>query len=293
MKQDSPLLREHIASGRYFQAGDLLSFVREEGHGDPVVCLHGVPASSYLYRKLLGELALRGMRGIAFDFPGMGLADKPKQFDYSWTGLGRWVEKAIDALELECFHLVIHDIGGPVGLEFVARHPARLLSLTILNAPLAGVSRFKKPWVMRPFEKKRVGELYLGTLTPRLFTQLMYLQGVNDRKAASPDALSVYVELLKRKDGGKAFLQIMRGFEPTENKESLYRGAVQALEVPVQVLWGALDPALTLTQYGLPLKDWVGEDNFHSLPAKHFLQEDQAPTLAEWIYKLAHRGAKR
>jgi len=287
MKQDSALLREHIAAGRYFQAGDLLSFVREEGRGDPVVCLHGVPASSYLYRKLLGELALRGLRGIAFDFPGMGLADKPQKFDYSWTGLGKWMEKAVDALELERFHLVIHDIGGPIGLEFAARHPDRLLSLTILNAPLAGVSHFKKPWVMRPFEKKRVGELYLNTLTPRLFTQLMYLQGLKDQRAASPEALAVYVELLKRKDDGKAFLEIMRNFEPTEEKETLYREAIQALEVPVQVLWGTLDPALTLKQYGLPLQAWVGEAHFHGLPAKHFLQEDQAPALAEWIYQLA------
>ena len=26
-------------------------------HGHPVVCLHGVPASSFLYRKLIVELA--------------------------------------------------------------------------------------------------------------------------------------------------------------------------------------------------------------------------------------------
>jgi pimeloyl-ACP methyl ester carboxylesterase len=42
----------------------------------PVVCLHGVPASSFLYRKLIVELAARGLRGIAFDLPGSRGASK-------------------------------------------------------------------------------------------------------------------------------------------------------------------------------------------------------------------------
>ena len=41
------------------------------------MCLHGVPASCFLYRKVLRELAARGLRGIAFDLPGLGLADRP------------------------------------------------------------------------------------------------------------------------------------------------------------------------------------------------------------------------
>ena len=44
------------------------SRIWREGKGEPVVCLHGVPASSFVYRKLLPELATRGMEGIAFDF---------------------------------------------------------------------------------------------------------------------------------------------------------------------------------------------------------------------------------
>ena len=48
-----------------------------------MVCLHGVPASSFLYRKVLAELAGRGLRGVAFDLPGLGLADRPARFDYT------------------------------------------------------------------------------------------------------------------------------------------------------------------------------------------------------------------
>lgn len=57
--------------------------VIDEGDGPPVVCLHGVPASSFLYRKVVPELAARGLRGLAFDLPGLGLAERPQDFDYS------------------------------------------------------------------------------------------------------------------------------------------------------------------------------------------------------------------
>lgn len=122
----------------------------EQGSGEAVLCIHGVPTSSFLYRKVLVELAKRGLRGIAFDLPGLGLAARPEAFDYTWSGLGRFCVSAVDALELERFHLVLHDIGGPVGFELAAAEPQRIRSLTILNT-IIDVDRFRRPWVMRPF----------------------------------------------------------------------------------------------------------------------------------------------
>ena len=53
-----------------------------------MVCVHGVPSSCFLYRKVLGELAARGLRGVAFDLPGLGLAERPEDFDCSWSSSG-------------------------------------------------------------------------------------------------------------------------------------------------------------------------------------------------------------
>src|SRR5215470_8567550 len=114
---------QHRAAGRRFEAAGVASFVREAGPaagGEPVVCLHGVPASCFLYRKVLRELAARSLRRIAFDLPRLGLADRPATFDYTWTELGRFCAAAVDALGLDRFHLVVHDIGGPAGFELCA-----------------------------------------------------------------------------------------------------------------------------------------------------------------------------
>src|SRR5947208_12362392 len=109
--------------------------------------------TSFLYRKLLAELAARGLRGIAFDLPGFGLAERPAEFDYSWTGFGRFCVVAVDALGLGRFHLVVHDIGGPAGFELAATVPARIASLTMRNTTV-DVTEFRSPWTMQPFRHR-------------------------------------------------------------------------------------------------------------------------------------------
>ncbi len=280
------LVSAHQANGRYVDLGGVNTFVAEMGKGEPVLCIHGVPSSSFLYRKVLSELSKKGFRALALDLPGLGLSQRPKEFDYSWTGLGKWLSEATEALGLKRFHLVVHDIGGPVGFELVANHPERIASLTILNTLLVGVGSFQKPWVMRPFEVRGLGELYVATLIPPALRILMYLQGVENRTAFGLAEAQAYVHLLKREDRGRAFLKIMRHFEPTPAKEDLYRNAVAQLEVPKQVIWGEFDPALTPEAYGYPIRDQLGIDRFHLLPGKHFLQEDQAPALARLIAEM-------
>lgn len=73
----NPIVDAHRASGSFFEAEGVRSFRLDEGDGDPVVLMHGVPASCFLYRKVVPALAQRGLRGIAFVLPGLGLADRP------------------------------------------------------------------------------------------------------------------------------------------------------------------------------------------------------------------------
>jgi pimeloyl-ACP methyl ester carboxylesterase len=282
----SQVVDRHMAAGRRFEAGGVESFVRFAGEGEPVVCLHGVPASCFLYRKVIAELSERGLRGIAFDLPGLGLAERPPGYDYTWTGLGRFAAAAVDALELDRFHLLVHDIGGPVGFELAATAPERVRSLTVLNSPIE-VDGFRRPWSMAPFARRGIGELYLLTLAKPAFRQIFYLQGLADRRAMAKEEIDAYVDLLKRGDGGRAFLKIMRGFERTAEKQRLYESALRDVPYPVQIVWGELDPALPLEKHGNAARRIAGLAEVHRLPAKHFLQEDQAPAIAERVAAIA------
>ena len=276
------VIARHEASGRRFTAAGVGSFVLDAGCGEPVVCLHGVPASAFLYRKLVPELAARGLRGVAFDLPGLGLAERPADFDYTWTGLGRFAVAAVDALGLDRFHLVVHDIGGPIGFELASQIPQRVASLTILNT-LVEVDTFRRPWSMQPFALRGIGPAYLRSLKKPMFRALMRRQGVADTSAVTPGELDAYVDLLKRGDGGAAFLKIMRGFELTRTKRDLYVGALGAGSFPIQVIWGDRDPALRIAKHGEAVRRAARVREIIRLPGKHFLQEDQAPAIADHI----------
>lgn len=277
----------HAAAGRQFEAGGVGSFALDLGEGDPVVLMHGVPVSSFLYRKVAPELAQRGLRAVAFDLPGLGLAERPREFDYSWSGLARWSAAAVDALGIERCHLVVHDIGGPIGFEWAIRHPERVLSLTALNT-LVDAAHFHRPWTMHPFSIRGVGEVWLRG-TPRfLFAQLFYLQGVADRAAVSRAEIYAHHALLRRGDGGRAFLRIMRGFELTAEKERFFLEGLGARSYPAQVVWGRNDPALGEQQRNA-VQSALGVERPTLLEAKHFLQEDRASEVAAAIAAIASR----
>jgi haloalkane dehalogenase len=282
--QVAEAIEAHRSAGREFEAGGVRSFVREQGDGDPVVLMHGIPVSSFLYRKVLPLLAERGMRGVAFDLPGLGLAEKPDSFDYSWSGLGRWTGEAIDALGIERCHLVLHDIGGPIGLEWALRNRERVKSLTVLDT-LIDVNHFSRVWSMDLAAPPVIGPLWVATIRPPVARWLFYLQGVGDRSATPAHEIDAHIALLHRDGGGRSFRQIVRGFELTEEKERFYTEGLHEAGWPSTILWADRDPAL-------------GEDRRRAfeqalgveaeiVSAKHFLQEDQAPAVAGAIARVA------
>jgi haloalkane dehalogenase len=280
------VLEAHRRAGRYFEAAGVRSFAREQGTGPAVLCIHGMIGTSFLYRKVLAELAARGLRGVAFDLPGFGLAERPPGYDYSWPGLGKFCVAAVDELGLDRFHLVVHDIGGPVGFELAAAVPGRVASLTMLNTTV-DVTDFKSPWTMEPFRHRGLGEAWMRSLNPPAFRFLMRLQGIGDPAAVSKAELDTYLALVKGPDHGRAFLQIMRSSQRSAQEQARYRAAVGDVPYPVQGVWAADDPTMTLAVYGEKARAAAGLPRLYTVPGKHFPQEDQAPAIAAKIAELA------
>jgi haloalkane dehalogenase len=277
-------IEAHRAAGREFEAGGVRSFVREQGDGDPVVLMHGIPVSSFLYRKVVPLLGQRGLRGVAFDLPGLGLAERPAAFDYSWSGLGRWTGEAIDALGIDRCHLVLHDIGGPIGLEWALRNRDRVRSLTVLDM-VAAVAAFRRHWTMAVLAPPLTGRILLATNRGPLARWLFYANGIADRAATPPAEVDAHLALILRDDGGRALQRIIRGFELTEEKEHFYLGGLREAGWPARIVWGADDPALGAAQRE-PIEAAL-DIEATMLPAKHFLQEDQAPAVADAIAEVA------
>lgn len=278
------ILAEWEARGKPLQVPAADTRIWCLGSGAAVVCLHGVPTSAYLYRKVLPELAKRGLQGVALDFPGLGFADRPQSFDYSWSGLARWCEKALELAGIEHYHLVVHDIGGPIGFEMAAQSPDRILSLTALNT-MVDVASFERPWMMEPFAHPVLNRLWLAPMDTPMFLPIMRYAGVLD--TPSRDELLAYGKLLKRGDGGRAFLKIMRGFERTKDYEERIKRALKKRNYPAQVIWGRDDPALKMNSFAPTVCAALGLETWHEVRGKHFLQEDSFVEIGELVANIA------
>jgi pimeloyl-ACP methyl ester carboxylesterase len=102
--------------------------------------LHGWGCNAFHYRRLLPELARRGIRGVAVDLRGHGLSQKPADpASYTAAALTTFVERVLDALEIDQAGLVGHSLGGALALDFALASPRRVQWLSLLNP--VGISR--------------------------------------------------------------------------------------------------------------------------------------------------------
>ena len=107
------------------------------GARETVLCLHGQPTWSYLYRKMLPEFVLAGQRVIAPDFLGFGRSDKPKDESfYTFTRHRDMLLGFVHALQLRNVTLVVQDWGGLLGLTLPMALPDVFKRLIVMNTGL-------------------------------------------------------------------------------------------------------------------------------------------------------------
>jgi haloalkane dehalogenase len=106
--------------------------------GPVVICLHGEPTWSFLYRKVIRVLAAAGCRVVVPDLVGFGRSDKPRDVgDHTYARHVEWMRSALfDALDLKDATLLGQDWGGLIGLRLVAEQPDRFARVVAANTGL-------------------------------------------------------------------------------------------------------------------------------------------------------------
>ena len=103
----------------------------------PILCLHGQPTWSYLYRKMIPLFVDAGHRVVAPDFIGFGRSDKPQErSSYTYARHVDWLKSFLEALDLKDITLVCQDWGGLIGLRAAAEQPQRFARIVAANTGL-------------------------------------------------------------------------------------------------------------------------------------------------------------
>lgn len=120
----------------YVEVNGLRMHYVDEGHGEIILCLHGEPSWSFLYRKMIAILS-RSYRVVAPDFIGFGRSDKfTERHEYSFKMHHDSLVNFIEATALTDITLVVQDWGGLLGLTVAAEKPDMFKRLVIMNTGL-------------------------------------------------------------------------------------------------------------------------------------------------------------
>ncbi len=106
----------------------------EAGSGTPILLLHGVPTSCYVWRNVIPHLSTLG-RCIAPDLIGFGQSDKPN-IDYTVFDHINYIEHFIKALNLKKVILVTHDWGSVIGLDYAMKNENNCKAIVMYEALL-------------------------------------------------------------------------------------------------------------------------------------------------------------
>ena len=124
---------EYPFTSNYFDInGHKLHYI-DEGKGAPILFVHGTPSWSFDFRNVIKVLKAH-YRCVALDHLGFGLSDKPEHYDYTTQNHSNTLEKFVLEKQLGNITLVVHDFGGPIGLNFAIQHPEKIKNLIILNS---------------------------------------------------------------------------------------------------------------------------------------------------------------
>ena len=170
--------------------------VLDAGDGPPLVLLHGSGVSAWFFLPLLREL--KGFRVIAPDRPTQGLSDPidlPRA-SYHETLIG-WLDRLLDALELDSVALLGHSAGGVLALRYALAHPARVERLVLIGPP--GLPKTSCPLPYRLMATPGVGELMSRLAPPRPKSMLRFAKfmGEEETLAKHPQLVDLFVAAAK------------------------------------------------------------------------------------------------
>ncbi|MBV8033509.1 alpha/beta hydrolase [Roseateles sp.] len=200
-----------------------------------VVFVHGNPGSCRDWLGLIEQVAPFS-RAFAPDLPGFGKADRPADFDYTVAGYARHLGRLIASQGIARVHLVLHDFGGPWGLQWAAEHPDRVASVTLLN--IGALPGYRWHYLARIWRTPLIGELFMA-LTNRPGLRLALRHG-NPRGLPQP----FFDEMYANYDAGtrRAILKLYRNTSDLGALAELAASALAPRRIPALVVWGARDP---------------------------------------------------
>ena len=280
MKHDWLNKQEYPFPSKFFHInGHKLHYI-EEGQGNTILFVHGTPSWSFDFRHIIKELR-KTHRCIAIDHIGFGLSDKPGAYDYSTQHHSKTLETFIKEKQLQNITLLVHDFGGPIGLNVAIKHPEKIKNIIVMNSWLWS-SKTDPDFI-------KMSKILNSPLLPFLYRYLNFSpkfilpKSFGDNKL--PKALlSQYTKPFANKHERNGALAFARSLLNDQDWfEELWENKQPIENKPTLLIWGMKDPVIKpeyLYKFASGFSDAV---TVKLETAGHFPQEEQPAVVTRAI----------
>jgi haloalkane dehalogenase len=254
-----------------------------------VLCMHGEPSWSYLYRKMIPVFVAAGHRVVAPDLIGFGRSDKPtERTDYTYERHVAWMSEWLVANDLRRITLVCQDWGGLIGLRLLAAFPERFDRLVVANTFL--------PVGDRPPSEAFLMWRTFSQETPK-FNVGRIVEGGCARKPLAPEVVAAY-DAPFPDDTYKAGARVFPTLVPISPDDPSSKHNVEAWKVlerfdkPVLTAFSDADPVTKGSDgaFQRRVPGTKGQAHVTIANAGHFLQEDAGEELARVVNEFIARN---
>lgn len=247
----------------------------DEGSGDAVVLLHGIPTWSFLYHRVIPILTQQH-RVIAPDLLGYGYSDHRDFFDRSVRTQARMITELLDALNIDKATIVGHDIGGAVALILALDEPHRVERLVLTNSvaydswPSSAMCVLGDPFAWRDKTASEFAEWVAVDLA-------VGLPGGHRDPAWELDIVAPY----STDEGARSLIRNAISLNTNHTMELVPRHG--EIQIPTLLLWGESDPWQPASD-GLRLAREIEGASFVGIPGvSHWIQEEAPEQFAKEI----------
>src|SRR5438093_5991440 len=220
------------------------------GAGQPVLLIHGFPATRRLWSQVAPRLAEAGYRILAPDLVGYGESEPAPGVGVGMVNQTRWMLDLLDRLGIQRAVVVGHDVGTAAAQLMLVRAPERIRALALMDGVYGG------EWAMEAVASIQSWEV---SQARRLAPVLARRLGIGMR-----EILAAY----DSEEGGRRLIRAARDLDPADTAGIL--GKLKALRVPALVLWGDHDRFFPVDKVARPLADLFGAE-LQVFDAGHFL----------------------
>ncbi|WP_073319596.1 alpha/beta fold hydrolase [Aquimarina spongiae] len=219
---------------------------REAGNPNnpTIVLLHGFPASSHQYRKVLTQLSDE-FHLVAPDYPGFGNSDFPskKEYTYTFDNLAKTINTFLEKKGLTSYALMIQDYGAPIGFRIATAHPERVLGIINQNGN-AYEEGLGEAWAgIRALWANRNADTEAACLPAFSLEGLewQYTHGTRNKENVNPDNWNLDYLRLSRPGAHEVNIDLFYDYQNNLTLYPKWQKYLRDNQPPLLIVWGKND----------------------------------------------------